>query len=266
MKSTKKHTILKAEHLTIGYQTKKRRHVVASDINLELHRGQLVGLIGVNGIGKSTLLRTLTNVQNAIEGEVFINQKSLTQYKSLELAKELSLVLTEPVVAKHLTVSELVALGRQPYTNWIGTLSEADKVIVSNALKLTNIEALRYKYCHELSDGQLQNVMLARALAQDTSLIVLDEPTTHLDMHNKAYILKLLQQLTRGTQKTILFSSHEIDLSIQLCDQLIVMLNDKVICNTPKNLIQQGVFSKLFPNNLIVFDEESQSFKINPQD
>lgn len=266
MGNEKLHYVLEAKDLTIGYQTKRAKHTVASDINIRLNQGQLVGLIGANGIGKSTLLRTLTNVQDVIKGQVFIDQKSLSSYNYLELAKALSIVLTESISVKHLTVSELVALGRQPYTNWVGTLSEMDKTIVLNALKLTNTESLKHKYCHELSDGQLQNVMIARALAQDTNLIVLDEPTTHLDMHNKAYILKLLQQLTRGTQKTILFSSHEIDLCIQLCDQIIAMFDEKVICDTPKNLIQKGVFSKLFPNSLIVFDEESQSFKINPMD
>jgi len=167
--------------------------------------------VGANGIGKSTLLRTLTNVQKPLSGEIYINSKSVLDYEPVELAQQLSLVLTEQIASKNLSVFELVALGRQPYTNWMGNLSQEDITITNKALAQTNIEALKTKKCFELSDGQLQKVMIARALAQDTDLIILDEPTTHLDMYHKAYILKLLKKLAKDTGKTILYSSHEID-------------------------------------------------------
>ena len=255
--------VLKTEELSIGYQSKKATSIIASNINIQLQQGELVGLVGANGIGKSTLLRTLTKVQNPISGHISIEGKELIQYNSIDLAKVLSLVLTEQIASKNLTVSELVALGRQPYTNWVGNLSETDRDIIKNALKLTNIEDLKSKRCFELSDGQLQKVMISRALAQDTALIILDEPTTHLDMYHKAYVLKLLQKLVKDTKKTILFSSHEIDLAIQLCDKMIVMTKDSVTMDTPKNLIQQGVFNTLFPKDLIVFDQLNGGFKIN---
>ena len=262
MDSKNQHIILKTQNLSVGYTSRKSKTVVASNINIELSKGQLVGLIGANGIGKSTLLRTLTKVQNPIEGDIFINNKVLRDISPLKLSRVLSLVLTEPIASKNLSVYELVALGRQPYTNWIGNLSKEDIEITNRAITQVNIEHLKNKKCFELSDGQLQNVMIARALAQDTDLIILDEPTTHLDMYHKAYTLKLLQRLTKETGKTILFSSHEIDLAIQLCDNLIVMTDEDVVSDEPCNLILKGTFETLFPKDLIVFDENTGSFRV----
>ena len=262
MKDIKTNSILKTKNLSIGYKSKKNESIVASNINVELHKGELVGLIGANGIGKSTLLRTLTNVQPSISGDVFINNIELNNLNNNELAKALSLVLTDHITSKNLSVLELVALGRQPYTNWIGNLSAQDKDVVNNAVLKTNIEDIKYKKCYELSDVQLQKVMIARALAQDTDLIILDEPTTHLDMYHKAYILNLLKSLASETNKTILFSSHEIDLAIQLCDKLIVMTESKVVLDTPSNLIEKGTFNTLFPKDLIVFDNKTGNFRV----
>jgi len=256
------HIVLRTEALVIGYKTKKAETVIASNINIALKKGELIGLVGSNGIGKSTLLRTLTKVQNKLSGNIQLNEQTLESYSNIDLAKTLSLVLTETVSSKNLTVYELVALGRQPYTNWVGNLSEGDKCIVNTAISQTNIKELSQKKCFELSDGQLQKVMIARALAQDTHVIILDEPTTHLDMYHKAYILKLLQKLVKDTGKTILFSSHEIDLAIQLCDTMIVMTPKEVITDTPSNLITQGTFKDLFPKDLIAFDEITGSFRV----
>ncbi|WP_282044485.1 ABC transporter ATP-binding protein [Winogradskyella flava] len=254
--------ILKATQLSIGYKAKKVESIIASNINFELHKGQLIGLVGANGIGKSTLLRTLIKVQPALSGAIILNGNDLKSTATLDLAKQLSIVLTEPLSSKNLSVYELVALGRHPYTNWIGNLTENDVAIINNALELVNITDLKDKKCFELSDGQLQKVMIARALAQDTDIIVLDEPTTHLDMYHKAYILKLLQKLTKDTGKTILFSSHEIDLAIQLCDTMIVMRNNDVVCDQPCHLISNDIFESLFPKDLISFDNNSGSFRV----
>lgn len=256
------HIILKTENLSIGYSSKKTQTIVASNINIELRKGELIGLVGANGIGKSTLLRTLTQIQQPINGRVFIESKPLDSYSNMALAKVMSLVLTEQMASKNLSVFELVALGRQPYTNWVGNLTEEDIAIIENAMVQTHINTLKDKKCFELSDGQLQNVMIARALAQDTDLIILDEPTSHLDMYHKAYILKLLQKLAKDTNKTILFSSHEIDLAIQLCDTMIVMTENDVVSNSPCNLITKGTFNALFPKDLIAFDEKTGSFRV----
>lgn len=262
MNTKKPNTILKAKNLSIGYKTKKGEALISQNINFELKKGQLIGLVGANGIGKSTLLRTLIKVQPALYGTVLLNDRDLKSISSLDLAKQLSIVLTEALTSKNLSVYELIALGRHPYTNWVGSLTSKDIAIIENAFKLVNISELRNKKCYELSDGQLQKVMIARTLAQDTDIIVLDEPTTHLDMYHKAYILKLLQKLTKETGKTILFSSHEIDLAIQLCDTMIVMRKESVVYDQPCNLISKGVFESLFPNDLISFDNTSGSFRV----
>lgn len=262
MKNKTSHIILKAEQLSIGYKTKKAETVIASNINFEIPRGQLIGLVGANGIGKSTLLRTLIKVQPKLSGKIILNQKDLNSTSAIELSRQLSIVLTEPLLSKNMSVFDLVALGRHPYTNWIGNLSAEDVSKINWALELMNLEELKNKKCYELSDGQLQKVMITRALVQDTDIIVLDEPTTHLDMYHKAYILKLLQKLTKETGKTILFSSHEIDLAIQLCDTMIVMTKGKIVCDQPCHLISKGVFQSLFPKDMIVFDDKTGSFRV----
>ena len=260
MTAQNQHIILETHELSIGYQTKTSKALIASAINIALYQGELIGLVGANGIGKSTLLKTLTTIQPALSGQITLNKKLLENHTSIELAKTMSLVLTEQLMSKNLSVFELIALGRQPYTNWVGNLTETDLAIVNQSIEQTNLSDLKDRKCFELSDGQLQKAMIARALAQDTNLIILDEPTTHLDMYHKAYILKLLQRLAKETNKTILFSSHEIDLAIQLCDSMIVMTNNSVISDTPCNLIERGVFETLFPEDLIEFDQNTGRF------
>ncbi|MDG5492105.1 ABC transporter ATP-binding protein [Psychroserpens sp. SPM9] len=262
MAKNKTHIILNTQELSIGYRSKKRTSIIADTINLELTKGELIGLVGANGIGKSTLIRTLSNIQQPLAGNIDLNGKPLTNYAGLELAKTMSLVLTEQLMSKNLSVFELIALGRQPYTNWVGNLTKTDIAIINKAIAQTHLSELKDRKSFELSDGQLQKVMIARALAQDTDLIILDEPTTHLDMYHKAYILKLLQQLTKDTNKTILFSSHEIDLAIQLCDTMIVMTKDKVVADSPCKLISKGIFNTLFPEDLIGFDDETGRFRV----
>ncbi|WP_074410154.1 MULTISPECIES: ABC transporter ATP-binding protein [Aquimarina] len=254
--------VLKTEDLSIGYRTKKELNVIAADINLKLHEGELVGLVGANGIGKSTLLRTLSRVQPALHGKVMLSDIELQSYKSVELASQLSIVLTEQIASKNLTVQELVALGRQPYTNWVGKMAEEDIEQIRKAIEVTHIGDLVAKRCFELSDGQLQKVLIARAIAQDTPFIMLDEPTTHLDVYHKAYILKLLKRLAFETRKTILFSTHEIDFAIQLCDKMIVMNEDGFEFGRPKELVQCRAFSSLFPEDLILFDSKSGRYKV----
>lgn len=255
-------TILKTTNLSIGYKSKKGVVTIAENLNLSLTSGKLISLIGANGIGKSTLLRTITGIQQPLTGQVFLNDKKISSYRPLALAQNLSLVLTEKLPPSNLSVFELVALGRQPYTNWIGTLSQTDIEKVHEALQLTQIEHLAQKKHFEISDGQLQKVLIARALAQDTPLIILDEPTTHLDLLHKVSLFKLLKKLTEETQKCILFSTHDIDLAIQLSDEMIIMTSELVVQDAPCNLISKGSFATLFKDEHIVFDAEKGKFVI----
>ena len=236
--------------------------MVVENINFELSKGELMAIVGINGIGKSTLLRTLGKVQPKLSGEVKIHEKSLESYKPIQLAAILSMVLTEPIASKNMTVIELVALGRQPYTNWIGNLSVTDKTKVQEALEMVELQDFPNKKCYELSDGQLQRVMIARALAQDTSIILLDEPTTHLDLYHKIQILKLLKSIAHKTQKSILFTSHEIEMAIQLCDKMILLDGVSNDFGQPCELIEQKAFESLFPSDTVSFDASTGSFKI----
>jgi len=247
--------ILQTKNLSIGYTSKKEVLTIASDINISLKKGKLITLIGGNGIGKSTLLRTITAIQSPISGEVILNNKNLFSIENSDLAQQQSLVLTDKLPSSNLTVWELIALGRQPYTNWIGNLTDEDDSKINTAVQLTKIEHLIEKKHYEISDGQLQKVLIARALAQDTDLIILDEPTTHLDLFHKVSVFKLLQKLAHETEKCILFSTHDIDLAIQLSDYMIVMTEGFCIQDQPCNLIEKGVFDTLVKEEHIVFDK-----------
>jgi iron complex transport system ATP-binding protein len=252
--------ILQTKNLSIGYTSKKEVKTIATDISISLNKGKLITLIGGNGIGKSTLLRTITAIQKPISGEVFLNEKDIFSMDNSDLAQQQSLVLTDKLPSSNLTVWELIALGRQPYTNWIGNLTDDDYSKIKTAVQLTNIEHLIEKKHYEISDGQLQKVLIARALAQDTDLIILDEPTTHLDLFHKVSVFKLLQKLAHETEKCILFSTHDIDLAIQLSDEMIVMTEGFCIQDQPCNLIKKGVFDTLFKDEHIVFDKEKGKF------
>jgi iron complex transport system ATP-binding protein len=262
MTSEAKHSAITVSGLEIGYFKKKKKIPIASDIDFSIDSGKLVTLVGANGIGKSTLLRTLSGMQPELDGKVIIGGKDLSAYSSLERATQLSVVLTEAPASGNLTVRELISLGRQPYTNSFGVLSERDRLVIQNALEITETAVLKNRKCYELSDGQMQRVVIARALAQDTPLIILDEPTTHLDLYHRAYILKLLKRLTAENGKTVLFSTHEIDLGIQLADVMIVMEKDAIHVDEPCKLIEHGRFNSLFPEDTIHFDANSGRFTI----
>lgn len=253
--------ILRTENLGIGYSHKNRQVLIQKDIEIQLHTGQLTAIIGVNGVGKSTLLKTLSGVLAPLSGDIYINGKQRSALRSEELAKLISLVLTHQPISKNLNVKELVSLGRQPYTNWAGSLQNTDIAIINAALEKVQLEDLQDKKCFELSDGQLQKVMIARALAQDTPIMILDEPTTHLDVYHKAQVMQLLGTLSTNSSKAVLFATHEIDLAIQLCDQIIVMQDNVVLQGTPEELVQEKVFERLFPNDLVRFDSLTRGFQ-----
>ena len=255
--------ILSTSNLSIGYKAKTSSVTIAENLNLNFCEGKLIALIGANGIGKSTLLRTITGIQKTISGTVVLKGKDIHELNALTLAQNLSVVLTEKLPPSNLTVWEVIALGRQPYTNWIGKLTDYDITKVNEAIELTQISHLTSKKHYEISDGQLQIVLIARALAQDTPLIILDEPTTHLDLLHKVVLFKLLKKLTQETGKCILFSTHDIDMAIQLGDEMIIMTPENVIQDQPCNLILKGSFNTLFQDEHIVFDSEKGKFVIN---
>jgi iron complex transport system ATP-binding protein len=224
--------------------------------------GSLTAVIGVNGIGKSTLLRTLAGMQPALDGITELLGIPAARLGPNEKARLLSVVLTEPPASRNLKVRELVALGRHPYTNWLGALTDADRESVRVALQQMELTELADRACHTLSDGQLQRVLIARALAQETPLILLDEPTTHLDLYHKVRILKGLREIALTRGKTVVFTTHEIDLAIQLCTHLLVLHEKEYAFGPPGELIASGAFESLFPTDTVQFDPELGAFKV----
>jgi iron complex transport system ATP-binding protein len=253
---------LSLSNLSVGY----RRRAILNHLNLSATECELVALIGRNGVGKSTLMRTIARLQPAISGEVIVAGKPLGQYSRSELAGLLSIVSTEPVGVSHLTVRQLVSFGRFPHTNWIGKLTAEDSTLVEEAMRLVGVTPLADKNLYEISDGERQRAMIARTLAQDTRLILLDEPTAFLDMPNKYEVIHLLHRLTRTKRKTILFSTHDLDIAIQEADKLWLMIGDTLYEGAPEDLILNHQLARVFEGTKLHFDDHKGRFNIKRED
>ena len=257
--------ILQAQDLHIGYRPGAGKVVtVAGPLQLRICPGQLICLLGPNGAGKSTLIRTLAGLQPLLGGRVALNGTSIAAMKPAEMARKLSLVLTDPVRTSDLNVYSLVALGRYPYTGWLGRLSAADKQIIRWALEATHTGGFVDRKISQLSDGESQRVMLARALAQDTPLIILDEPTAHLDLPTRVELMRLLHQLARQTNKAILLSTHELDLALQAGDQAwLLHAGGRLRQGVPEDLVLNGSFEAAFDKAGFHFDKATGTFNIH---
>ncbi|WP_324674850.1 ABC transporter ATP-binding protein [Hymenobacter sp. GOD-10R] len=257
--------LLETQALVIGYKLSRteRRHV-AGPLDLALQPGDLVCLLGPNGAGKSTLMRTLAGLQPPLGGHVQIEQVDTQHLAAAELARKLSIVLTDRVEAGNLTVQELVALGRYPHTGWLGNLSAHDHTVIQEALASTNTAQFAARRVATLSDGERQKVMLARALAQDTPVILLDEPTAHLDLPNRVQLMRLLHQLARQTRKAILLSTHELDLALQAADYVWLMHGQgQLHTGVPEDLVLSGTFEAAFARDGLAFDQATGTFVIH---
>ncbi len=253
--------LLQTKNVHIGYKNKKEVTTIVKNININESNPNFIALIGRNGAGKSTLIRTLAGIQPAIQGEVFISDKNISDYNALELSKKISLVLTEKIPPSNLTVIEVVSLSRQMYTDWLGKLTEKDIKIIDKALQSCNVLDLKNNFIDELSDGQYQKVMLARALAQDTPIIFLDEPTAHLDIVNRVEIFKLLHNIS--LKKLVITSTHEIQLCLKYTNSLWLMHNGELIHDSKKNILKKNLLHKLFDSDLIKFDSKTEKFIFN---
>jgi iron complex transport system ATP-binding protein len=233
--------MLSTKGLRIGYPGKGKDKVLFENLQLELSAGQLVCFMGPNGIGKSSLIRTLAGLQSPMSGAIEINQHQG------DSSKALSVVLTDRISHGNMTVYDLVTLGRYPYLNWTIRLSYADREIVDRAIARVNIESLRNQQLSELSDGQMQMAMIARALAQDTPIILLDEPTAHLDLNNRVEIMKLLKTLAQSLKKAVLVSTHELDLALQMADWIWLSgRHQNILTGIPEDLVLEGAFDSIF--------------------
>ncbi|NJO02359.1 MAG: ABC transporter ATP-binding protein [Bacteroidia bacterium] len=236
--------------------------------NLELQAGEFICLLGANGSGKSTLLRTIAGVQNPLQGHIRLQNQDMNKLWRTHRAQQLSLVLTEAIHVGNFSVYDLVSLGRYPYTGWMGQLSRRDRDTIDWALQVTDTQRLASRNVYKLSDGERQRVMIARALAQDTPLILLDEPTAHLDLPNRVMVFKLLRQLAREARKAILLSTHELDLALQVSDKLWLIPDNSlgprpILQGAPEDMVLSGTFEQAFPQEGFNFDKFTGSFKID---
>lgn len=247
--------IFSVRDLTLGYRSSGGVvGTLVTGLSVDSSAGHLTALVGRNGVGKSTLLRVMAGVAKPLQGDVLLGGRSVLRMKSSELARLVSFVSTENVSVAHLMVWDVVAMGRAPYTGWFGGLSDVDKVAVRGALLAVGMLDFADKTLDSLSDGERARVMIGRALAQDTPLMLLDEPTAFLDLPNRYQIALLLKKLAHTTGKSIIFSSHDLSTAIQLCDSMWVMSRAGVVCGTPRVLIDNQAFAPIFEGTDIVMD------------
>ena len=234
---------LVTENLNIGYHQPTGENRLFENLNLALYGGQMICFMGPNGAGKSSLLRTLAGLQKPLSGKIELRAPE----KNGGTEKLIAVVLTERIHAVNLTVADIVTFGRYPYLGWNIRLTARDKEIVQASIQQVHLQPLLKKKLYELSDGQLQMVMIARALAQDTPIILLDEPTAHLDLNNRVEIMNLLRDLSRNTGKAILLATHELDLALQTADRIwLTGKNKNILTGLPEDLVLRGAFDEIF--------------------
>lgn len=243
--------------LSVGYKGTP----IIRDINLSLRKGDVMSLLGANGIGKSTLLKTITGELPIISGQVLINSKDITTYTKRSLATTIAIVTTERISVGGLRVHELVSLGRQPHTGFFGRLTDQDKAIIDNAIDVVGIKHKTNAFVAELSDGERQKAMIARAIAQDTPIIILDEPFSFLDTASRIDILNLLKQISREKNTGILLSSHDVSQALRMSDRICLVDQDRQLhIGSPQEIITSDAISKLFANEGVIFDKTQSDF------
>lgn len=260
--SGKKEILLRAENLRIGYLLGKKEIKVCDGMNFELKRGELVALLGPNGAGKSTLLRTLSSSLQPLSGNVFYSGRLLKNISQRDLSRKISVVLTDHTQAGGLTVSELVSLGRQPYTGFFGRLKARDLRLVDEAINSVGLSFKSNSYMAELSDGERQKAMIAKALVQETDVLLLDEPAAFLDVASKLELMALLRQIAVERNCAVLFSSHDVEQALTLSDKLWLMSRDGLLCGGTEDMVLQGHLSDLFRSDNVRFDLGSGVYRL----
>jgi iron complex transport system ATP-binding protein len=254
-------SMLHTNNLAIGFRQGKKSSILHEHIELSVRPGELICLIGPNGAGKSTLLRTLAGIHPLIEGSVFLNNRNISQYNAKELARTVGLVLTERNFGA-IRVFDLVSLGRYPYTGFFARLTNDDHRIVLEVLAETGLTQFRKKIFNKLSDGEKQKVMIARVLAQQTPLIILDEPTAFLDLPAKFEIFKMLSVLAHENNKAVLVTTHDLELALKFADKIWLLEQGKdFTCGAPEDLVINDIFSRYFTASNFRFNQHTGSFE-----
>lgn len=244
-------------NLSLGYTKAKVKKEVLRGLDFELFSGEMTCLLGPNGVGKSTLVKAILGQLKPFDGKILLNEKQILSYTNAELAKELSVVLTEPFLPGNMTVGQLVAMGRIPHTGWTGKLADIDRQVIQNALSATKIEYLGNERLSEISDGQRQKALIARALAQDGKVMVLDEPTAHLDLVNRYEVMYLLREISKNQGKAILVVTHDLEIALETADRFWLLNCDApLVSGLPEDLVISGKINQLLPGKNFRFSVE----------
>jgi len=258
--------ILTLNSLKIGYVSGRSENVLLPPLTACANKGELIAVIGRNGIGKSTLLRTLMGLQPSLGGEIQYSCKNIRDYSRMDLAQKVAYISTEIVKVSNMSVYDLVALGRFPYTNWRGKIDTKNHEVIMDAIEKTAMSAFCNRFVSELSDGERQKAMIARILAQDTEIIVMDEPTAFLDVGSKYEILHLMHLLSHKSEKTIIFSTHDLHMAISQSDKIWLMLDNKLIEGAPEDLMIEGAFDHLFDSSPVKYNSENGTFSLRSEE
>jgi iron complex transport system ATP-binding protein len=258
--------ILSLGSLKIGYVSGKETTILLPPLDARAYKGELIGIIGRNGIGKSTLLRTITGLQQPLGGSVSYSGKDIHDFSRIDLAQKVGFISTEVVKVSNMTVYDLVSIGRYPYTNWLGKIDTRNHEIIMKSIEMTSMSAFCNKYIGELSDGERQKAMIARILAQDTDIMIMDEPTAFLDIASKYEILHLMHQLTRLSGKTIIFSTHDLQMAISQSDKIWLILESQLKEGAPEDLMINGDFEYLFESSSVNINSVDGSFSFVAED
>lgn len=250
--------MIQLSNITLAFGERRLMH----DVTTRFECGSMVALLGRNGTGKSTLLRAMAKLGRVSVGEILVDGRNIDDVDVRQLARMVAFVNTERVDVEALSAYDLVAIGRSPYTDWTGRLTDADRVVVERAMQITGVEHLAQRMVESLSDGECQRVMIARALAQDTPVILLDEPTAFLDLPNRYELCSLLSRLAHDEGKLIIFSTHELDIALSLADSVALVDTPQLVHLPTSELISSGRIERLFDSEYVLFDPQSKAIKL----
>ena len=250
--------MIRFENIRLGYGNR----TLIEGLTAEVQRGKLTALVGRNGTGKSTLLRAIAQLGEVLEGEIMLDGRALTTLSPTDMASLVAFVTTDKVRIANLRCRDVVALGRAPYTNWIGRMQEQDRLIVEQALASVGMSDYADKTMDRMSDGECQRIMIARALAQQTPIILLDEPTAFLDMPNRYELCTLLRRLSHEEHKCILFSTHELDIALSLCDAIALISPPELHILPTEEMVHSGHIERLFTTGIVSFDPATRAVNI----